>query len=80
MLREVWEATSYLRNINEESEVHTIMSLWLNVCYTRFDIFRERLTFDEVMAEDEVIHANAGVGSSHAIDEPRLSRKRYRRR
>jgi len=56
------------------------MSLWLNVCYTRLDIFRERLTFDEVMAEDEVIHANAGVGSSHAIDEPRLSRRRYRHR
>jgi hypothetical protein len=59
MLREVREATFYLCNINKESEVHTIMSLWLNVCYTRLDTFGKRLTFDDVMAEDEVIHASA---------------------
>jgi hypothetical protein len=41
------------------------MSRWFNVCCTRLETFKERLTL-----EDEATQTKAGDGSSHAIDEP----------
>jgi len=34
------ETASYLCNIDEESEVHIIVSWWLNICCTGLDTFR----------------------------------------
>jgi hypothetical protein len=40
MLRKGRETTSYLCNIYEESEVHIIVSWWLNICCIGLDTFR----------------------------------------
>jgi hypothetical protein len=76
MLQEGREVASYLCNIEEESECHTIASWWLNVFRTGLDIFGERLTFDDALAQDEATQAGAGAGSSRAIDEPGSSSRR----
>jgi hypothetical protein len=70
MLREGRKATSVLCNIDEENKGYTYMSWWFNVCCTRLKTFEERLTLDDVVAEDEATQIGAGDGSSHAIDEP----------
>ena len=54
---------------DEESELHIIAFLWLNVCHTRFDIFRERLTFYDVMTKNGTTQAGAGVGSIRTTNE-----------
>jgi hypothetical protein len=59
-----------LYNIDEENKGYTYMSQWFNVCCTRLETFKERLTLDDVVAEDEATQTRAGDGSSHAIDEP----------
>jgi len=76
MLQEGREVESYLCNSEEESECHTIASWWLNVFRTGLDTFEERLTFDDVLAQDEATQAGAGAGSSRTIDEPKSSSKR----
>jgi hypothetical protein len=73
LLWEDQETISYLRSINEESKVHTIMFRWLNACRTGLEIFGESLTLDDVVVDDEATQAGARAGSSCAIDESRLS-------
>lgn len=55
---------------DEESELHIIASIWLNVCRTRLDIYIERLTLYDVMTENETTQAGARVGSIRTTDEP----------
>ena len=47
------ERSHYLYNIDEESEVHTVSSRWLNVSRTGLETCGERLTLDDIMTEDE---------------------------
>ena len=86
MLRKGREVASYLRSIDEsyprsideESEVHTVSSMWLNVYHIGLEIFRERLTLDDIMTEDETTQARAKAGSGCATDESRSSSRRCR--
>jgi hypothetical protein len=55
MLQEGRNATCYLRNTNEEIEVHTVVSRWLNICCTGIDTFGEMLILDDVVVEDMTI-------------------------
>jgi hypothetical protein len=63
------DTTSYLRSINEESKVHTIMFRWLNAYRTGLEIFGESLTLDDVVVDDEATQAGARAGFSCAIEE-----------
>ena len=56
------------------------MSWWFNVCHTGLETFEERLTFDDVVAEDEATQEGVRAESSHAIVEPKLSSRQRRRR
>ena len=56
------------------------MSWWFNVCHTGLETFEERLTFDDVVAEDEATQVGVRAESSHAIVEPKLSSRQRRRR
>jgi hypothetical protein len=47
-----------LCNIDEENESYIYESQWLNVCRTRLETFENRLTLDDVIAEDEAIQAS----------------------
>jgi len=69
MLWEGQKAISVLCNIDEENKGYTYMFWWFNVCCIRLETFKERLTLDDVVAEDEATQTGAGDGSSHAIDE-----------
>jgi hypothetical protein len=75
-----WEAASYLRNTDEEIKVHTVVSRWFNVCCTGLDNFGEKLTLDDVVAEDKATQTGAGAGSSCATHELGSSSRRRRRR
>jgi len=70
MLREGRKATFVLCNIDEENKGYTYMSRRFNACCARLETFKERLTLDDVVTEDEATQTRAGDGSSHAIDEP----------
>ena len=70
MLRKGRKVIFVLCNIDEENKGYTYMFRWFNVCCIRFETFEERLTLDDVVAEDEATQIGAGDGSSHAIDEP----------
>jgi len=39
--------------LTKKEEVHIVAFQWLNICRTKVNIFRERLTLDDVVAEDE---------------------------
>ena len=67
-----------LCNIDEEHGRYTYASRWFNVFYNGLDNFGLRLTLDNVVAEEEV--TKAGAGCSRAIDEPRSSSRRCRRK
>ena len=53
MLWEGRKAISVLCNIDEENIGYTEMSRWFNVCCIRLETFEERLTLDDVVAEDD---------------------------
>jgi hypothetical protein len=78
LLQEGREVVSVLCNIDEEHGRYTYASRWFNVFYNGLDNFGLRLTLDNVVAEEEV--TKAGAGCSRAIDEPRSSSRRCRRR
>jgi hypothetical protein len=80
MLRDGQKAVSYLRNTDEESEIHTVAFWWLNICCTRLNTFKNRLALDNVMLEDKATQASAEVESICAIDEPKSSSRRYIRK
>jgi len=67
LLQEGREATSVLYNIDKEHEVYTYMSWWFNVYCNALDNFKEMLTLDDVVAEDEA--TQTGARCSRAIDE-----------
>jgi hypothetical protein len=75
MLREGRDVLFLLCNIDKE---YTYVSRWFNLCFTRFDIFGERLSLYDIVVEDEVTQTMVGAGSNCAIDEPRSSSKRHR--
>ena len=80
MLRDSQKAVSYLRNTDEESKVHTVASWQLNICCTGLNTFKKRLPLDYVVLEDKATQASVEVQSICAIDEPKSSSRRYRRR
>jgi hypothetical protein len=80
LLREGWEATIVLCNINEEHIGYIYASQLFNVCCNGLNNFGKMLTFDDTMTEDDVTHVWVGVGCCHAINEPRSYSKWYRRR
>jgi hypothetical protein len=47
--------------------------MWLNVCRTRLETFRERLNLDDTMAEVDATWVRVGARSGRATDEPRSS-------
>jgi hypothetical protein len=73
LLREDQETKSHLHSIDEESEVHTIESKWLNFCRTGLETLRERLILDDVVTKNEATQTEVRVGSSHATNELRSS-------
>ena len=78
LLREGWEAASYLYITDEENKVYTVASRWLNISRTRFETFGERLSLDDFVVEDKT--TRAGAGSSRATNESRSSSRRRRNR
>ena len=80
MLRDSQKVVSYLCNTDEESEVHTVASRWLNICYTGLNTFKERLPLEDVVLEDKATQACAEVKSIYAIDKPKSSSRRYKHR
>jgi len=56
------------------------VSWWFNVCHTGLETFKERLTFDDVVAEDEATQVGVRAEFSRAIDEPKLSSRQRRHR
>jgi hypothetical protein len=79
MLPKGQEAVYVLHNINEKNKWYIYMSRWFNFCCTGLT-FGERLTIDDAMTEDETTQTGARAGSSHAVNEPESSSKRFRRR
>ena len=69
MLWEDQETKSHLHSIDEESEVHTIESKWLNFNRTGLEIIRERLILDDVVTENEATQTEIKAGFSHANNE-----------
>ena len=69
MLQEGRESTSYLCNTDKERKVYIVASQWLNVCHTGLDTFREWLTLDDAIADNEATQAGAGAKSNCASDE-----------
>ena len=73
MLRKDQETKSHLHSIDEESEVHTIESKWLNFCRTGFETLKERLILDDVVTKNEATQTEVRARSSHATNELRSS-------
>lgn len=78
MLRQDQEVASYLYYIDEESEVHTITSQWLNVCHIGLKTFRKRLSLDDVMIEDKATRSKTCVGFNRVVDELKSSSRQHR--
>lgn len=49
-----------------------------NACFTRFEIFRKRLTIHNVVAKNKVTQEGARARFNHSIDEPRSSNRQHR--
>jgi len=78
LLREGWEVLFVLCNIDKENEEYTYTSQWFNVYRNGLDTFKENLTLDDAMTEDEATEAKAGARCSRFIDELGSSNRRRR--
>jgi hypothetical protein len=67
-----------LCNIDKENEEYTYTSQWFNVYRNGLDTFKENLTLDDAMTEDEATKAKAGVRWSRLIDKLGSSNKQRR--